>query len=48
MLDKGIRVLNFDNSIIQQCRLLSQYTTKVIDFTSLASFARLYISGDFG
>jgi len=44
MLDKRIRVLNFDNSIIAQPKLLSRYPAEIIDFTSLASSARLYIS----
>jgi len=44
MLDKGICVLNFDNSIIRQDKLLSQYPAEIIDFTSLASCARLYFS----
>jgi len=45
MLDKRIRVLNFDNSIIAQPKLLSRYPAEIIDFTSLASSARLYASG---
>lgn len=44
MLDKGICVLNFDNSIIRQCRFLSRYPPKIIDLTALAASARLYIS----
>jgi len=44
MLDKGIRVLNFDNSIIAQPKLLSRYPAEIIDFTSLSSSARLYLS----
>ena len=47
MLDKGIRVLNFDNSIIRQRRLLSLYPPEVIELTRLAAAARLYISGSF-
>ncbi|MBU0548228.1 MAG: arginase family protein [Candidatus Omnitrophica bacterium] len=45
MLKKYIRILNFDNSIIQQPKLLSQYPVKITDFTSLASSVRLYMSG---
>jgi len=45
MLDKSIRVLNFDNSVIQQSKLLSQYQAEIIDFTSFASSARFYMSG---
>ncbi|MDD5464806.1 MAG: hypothetical protein PHP73_00420 [Candidatus Omnitrophica bacterium] len=44
MLDKGTRVLNFDNSIIAQPKLLSRYPAEIIDFTDLAPSARLYIS----
>ncbi|MFA6130448.1 MAG: hypothetical protein WC731_05665 [Candidatus Omnitrophota bacterium] len=43
MLNKAIRILNFDNSIIRQPKLLSQYTAKVFDFTGLASSARLFM-----
>jgi len=45
MLDKGIRVLNFDNSITRQSRLLSQYQAEIIDFTGFSFSARLYMSG---
>lgn len=45
MLDKRIRVLNFDNSIISQSNLLNRYPAEIIDFTSLAFSARLYMSG---
>ena len=45
MQNKSIRVLNFDNSIIQQSKLLSRYPTKITDFTNLAFSARLYMSG---
>lgn len=45
MLTKSIRVLNFDNSIIQQSKLLSQYPAEITDFTSLASSVRLYMPG---
>jgi len=44
MLDKRIRVLNFDDSIIAQHKLLSRYPSEIIDFTSLSSSARLYLS----
>ncbi len=44
MLDKRIRVLNFDNSIITQPKLLSRYPAEIIDFTRWSSSARLYIS----
>jgi len=45
MLNKAIRILNFDNSIIRQSKLLSRYTAKVLDFTGLASSARLFMPG---
>ena len=45
MLNKAIRILNFDNSILQQSELLCQYSAKVVDFTGLASSARLFMSG---
>ncbi len=45
MLIKSIRVLNFDNSIIRQSRLLSRYPAAITDFTHRASSARLYMSG---
>ncbi len=44
MLDKRIRVLNFDNSIISQSKLLSRYPAEIIDLTALACSARLYMS----
>lgn len=43
MLDKGIYVLNFDNSIIRQQKLLAQYPCEVVELTKLASSARLYM-----
>ncbi len=45
MLDRSIRVLNFDNSVIRQLTLLNRYQTEVIDFTGLASSARFFMSG---
>ena len=45
MLTKSIRVLNFDNSIIRQRKLLSRYPATITDLTHLASSARLYMSG---
>ncbi|MDD5692142.1 MAG: hypothetical protein PHP10_03075 [Candidatus Omnitrophica bacterium] len=45
MLDKRIRVLNFDNSVRRQSRLFSQYQSEIIDLTEFASSARLYMSG---
>lgn len=46
MLAKRIRVLNFDDSITSQSQLLSRYPAEIIDFTDLASSARLYMSKD--
>lgn len=43
MLDKGIRVLNFDDSIIRQRKLLAQYPCGIINLTELAASARLYM-----
>ncbi|MFA4933623.1 MAG: arginase family protein [Candidatus Omnitrophota bacterium] len=43
MLDKGLRILNFDNSIVAQRKLFSEYLTKVVDFTGLANCARLFM-----
>jgi len=45
MLDRRIRVLNFDNSVRRQSGLLSRYQSDVIDLTEFASSARLYMSG---
>ena len=45
MLNKAIRILNFDNSIIQQSKFLSEYSITVTDFTCLAPTARLFMSG---
>jgi hypothetical protein len=45
MQNKSIRVINFDNSITRQSKLLSEYSAEITDFTSLASSARLYMSG---
>ncbi|MDD5595412.1 MAG: hypothetical protein PHY94_04095 [Candidatus Omnitrophica bacterium] len=44
MLDRGIRVLNFDNSIIAQRKLFSAYPAEIVDFISLAHRARLFMS----
>lgn len=44
MLDKGIRILNFDDSITAQRKLFYTYLTEIIDFTSLATSARLFMS----
>jgi len=44
MLNKAIRILNFDDSIIQQAGLFRQYQVKVVDFTDLAASARLFMT----
>ena len=44
MLNKTIRVLNFDGSIIQQSGLLCRYPAKVVDCTDFAASARLFMS----
>jgi len=44
MLQKTLRILEFDKSVTRQARLFSQYPVKVTDFTSLASSARLFFS----
>ncbi|MDD5561530.1 MAG: hypothetical protein PHT50_05315 [Candidatus Omnitrophica bacterium] len=46
MLNKAIRILDFDHSILRQPELLRRYPAKVIDFTRLASSARFFMSGD--
>ncbi|MDO9572681.1 MAG: hypothetical protein Q7J37_02210 [Candidatus Omnitrophota bacterium] len=45
MLDRSIRVLNFDNSVVRQLTLVNRYQTEVIDFTGLAPSARFFMSG---
>ena len=44
MLDKGLRVLNFDNSILAQRKLISTYLAEIVDLTGLAECARLFMS----
>jgi len=45
MLNKTVRILNFDNSIMQQPGIICRYPAQVVDFTALASSARLFMSG---
>jgi arginase family enzyme len=45
MLNKAIRVLNFDNSITSQSGLFLEYQARVVDFTDLAASTRLFMSG---
>jgi len=44
MLNKLIRILNFDNSVIAQKKLLSQYKTEIIDLEDIALRARYWIN----
>lgn len=44
MLDKSIRILNFDDSIIKQKNLLSQYENKALDLKDLGMSARYWVS----
>ncbi len=44
MLDKVIRILNFDNSVIRQKQLLSCYSSRITDLTGFSGSARLYCS----
>jgi len=44
MLNKAIRILNFDDSIIQQSGLFRQHQVKVVDFKDLAASARLFMT----
>jgi len=43
MLNKSIRVLNFDDSLTRQQNLLSRYKTEIIDLKGLALEARLWM-----
>jgi hypothetical protein len=44
MLDKSIRILNFDNSVINQHKLLSKYKVEIIDLSYLGPRVRLWIN----
>ncbi len=44
MLDETIRIFNFDNSLLKQKRLISQYKNEVIDLIDLAAQARFWMS----
>lgn len=44
MLNKMIRILNFDNSIIKQKRLLSQYENEVIELNDLGPKVRHWVN----
>lgn len=43
-MNKTIRILNFDGSLIKQKNLLSSYENRVVDLTHLAAQARYWIS----
>jgi arginase family enzyme len=42
MLDNSIRILNFDDSIVKQKKLLEQYKNNILDLKDLAPEARLW------
>jgi len=44
MLNKTIRVLNFDDSVARQGRLLSGYNAEVVDLRDIASRARFWMN----
>ncbi len=44
MLNKSIRILNFDDSIITQARIMSSYKTEILGLTDFASRARLWMN----
>lgn len=44
MLDKTIRVLNFDDSVTKQAGLLSRYQSQIIDLRQLGPYARYFYS----
>jgi len=45
MLNKKLRILNFDNSIINQKALFSRYETEIVDLVDLGPWARHWMSG---
>ncbi len=44
MLNKSIRILNFDDSVIKQQSLISRYETEVIDLKDLGPKARIWLN----
>jgi len=44
MLNKSIRILNFDDSIVRQQNLISRYRTEIIDFKNLGPSARFWMN----
>jgi arginase family enzyme len=43
MLSKSIRILNFDDSVLKQQNLISQYQTEIIDLKDLGPRARIWL-----
>jgi arginase family enzyme len=43
MLNRSIRILNFDDSVIKQQTLISRYKTEIIDLKDLAPRARIWL-----
>ena len=43
MLNKSIRILNFDDSVIKQQNLISRYKTEIIDLKDLGPRARIWL-----
>lgn len=43
MLNKSIRILNFDDSIVKQQNLISRYKTEIIDLRALGPSVRLWM-----
>lgn len=43
MLNKSIRILNFDDSILKQQNLISRYKTEIIDLKDLGPRARIWL-----
>ncbi|MEA3489647.1 MAG: hypothetical protein U9R44_04840 [Candidatus Omnitrophota bacterium] len=48
MLDSSIRVLNFDDSVVRQEKLLAVYKAEVIELKDIAPEARFWLSGKTG
>jgi arginase family enzyme len=48
MLNKSVRVLNFDDSVIKQSRLISEYNPEIVDLKSVGPLARHWMSKRIG
>lgn len=46
MLSKSVRVLNFDNSLLRQKRLLELFHPEIIDFTHIGPSARFWMNNN--